>query len=125
MWYAGCITGRDMKLAWLCCLLAGSLLIAGSPQTESNVNSRYIIESVSISGHPDDHISSGLRDDMQRLIGEKVDTESIENVAKRIQKELHVRAVTHKLLRGDTPEHVKVIFDVKGHRQDLDVEVPK
>jgi Omp85 superfamily domain len=114
-----------MKLAWLCCLLAGSLLIAGSPQTESNVNSRYIIESVAISGHPDNHISSGLRDDMQRLIGEKVDTESIENVAKRIQKELRVRAVTHKLLRGDTPEHVKVIFDVKGHRQDLDVEVPK
>src|SRR5947209_8696023 len=100
-----------MKIVWLGCMW-GSLLLAGN-QSESNINSRYIIESVEIAGHSDGRISSFLRNDMHRLVGEKVDTESIDNLAKRIRKELHVSSVTHRLLRGDEPEHVKVVFDLK------------
>ena len=35
-------------------------------------------------------LSSFLRSDMNRLVGEKVDPESIDNLARRIRKELHV-----------------------------------
>jgi hypothetical protein len=113
-----------MKFAWLGCMVWGSLLFAGN-QSESNVNSRYIVESVEISGHSDEKISSFLRSDLNRLVGEKVDPESIDNLARRIKKELHVSTVSHRLLRGDEAEHVKVVFDVKGHRQDVDVTIPK
>jgi hypothetical protein len=113
-----------MKFAWLGCILWGSLLFAGN-QSESNVNSRYIVESVEISGHPDGKISSFLRSDLNRLVGEKVDPESIDNLARRIKKELHVSSVSHRLIRGSEAEHVKVVFDVKGHRQDVDVTIPK
>lgn len=112
-----------MKFVWLGCMW-GSLLFAGN-QSESNINSRYIVESVEISGHTEVKISSFLRSDLNRLVGEKVDPESIDNLAKRIRKELHVTSVSHRLLRGQEAEHVKVVFDVKGHRQDLDVTIPK
>src|SRR5437764_9138626 len=112
-----------MKFVWLGCLW-GSLLFAGN-QSESNINSRYIVESVEISGHGNAKLSSFLRSDMNRLVGEKVDPESIDNLAKRIRKELHVSSVSHRLLRGESAEHVKVVFDVKGHRQDVDVTIPK
>jgi hypothetical protein len=112
-----------MKIVWIGCMW-GSLLFAGN-QSESNINSRYIIESVEISGHSDGKISSFLRSDMNRLVGEKVDPESIDNLAKRIRRELRVSTVTHRLLRGDVSEHVKVVFDVKGHRKDVDVTIPR
>jgi len=112
-----------MKIVWLGCLW-GSLLFAGN-QSESNINSRYIVESVEITGHSDGKISSFLRNDINRMVGEKVDSESIDNLARRIRKELHVSSVTHRLLRGNEAEHVKVVFDVKGHRQDVDVTIPK
>jgi Omp85 superfamily domain len=80
---------------------------------------------VEISGHADGKISSFLRSDLNRMVGEKVDPESIDNLARRIKKELHVTSVSHRLLRGDEAEHVKVVFDVKGHRQDVDVTIPK
>jgi outer membrane protein assembly factor BamA len=111
-----------MKIVWLGCMW-GSLLLAGN-QSESNINSRYIVESVEISGHSE-KVSSFLRNDMNRMVGEKVDPESIDNLARRIRKELRVSSVTHRLLRGEEAEHVKVVFDVKGHRQDLDVTIPK
>ena len=115
-----------MKYGWLGCLVWGGLLFAGNQQSEINVNSRYIVESVEISGRQDDgRISSTLRQDMNRLVGEKVDLESIENLSRQIRRELHVGTVTHKLLKGDEAEHVKVVFDVKGHRHDFDVNIPK
>jgi hypothetical protein len=96
-----------MKFAWFGCVLWGGLLFAGN-QSESNINSRYIVESVEISGHSDGKISSFLRSDLNRLVGEKVDPESIDNLARRIKKELHVSSVSHRLLRGDEAEHVKI-----------------
>jgi hypothetical protein len=112
-----------MRIVWLGWFW-GSLLLAGN-QFESNINSRYIVESVEISGHDDGKISAFLRNDMNRLVGEKVDPELIDRVARRIRKELHVSTVTHRLLRGQVSGHVKVVFEVKGHRKDVDVTIPK
>jgi outer membrane protein assembly factor BamA len=113
-----------MKYGWLGCLVFGGLLFAGNQQ-DMNVNSRYIVESVEIAGRQDEKISSTLREEMNRLVGERVDVESIDDLARRIRKELHVNTVTHKLIRGDEAEHVKVVFDVKGRRQNVDVNIPK
>ena len=47
-------TGRaiagGMKYAWLGCLLLGGLLSAGTQDSEFNVNSRYTVETVMVSG---------------------------------------------------------------------------
>ena len=39
-----------MKFAWLGCFLFGSLLVAGTQDSETNVNTRYTVESVIVSG---------------------------------------------------------------------------
>lgn len=113
-----------MKCAWLGCLVWGSLLIAGSPQSEINVNSRYTVESVQLSGAEESRISAGLRREISRLTGEKLNASLIEDIARRIRKELHVRAVSHQVLRGENPEHVKVVFEVKGRPRSYELSIP-
>jgi len=112
-----------------CVLLGGlvwcGLLIAGNQQSEINVNSRYIVESVEVSGRDEAAFSAGLRQDIQKLIGENLDSEALDQLGKRIRKELHVRSVTHRVLRGLTPEHVRVVFEIKGPPAKFEVSVPK
>lgn len=113
-----------MRCAWLGCLVWGSLLIAGDPQSAINVNTRYTVESVELSGAEESSISAGLRREMARLRGEKLNPSLLEDLARRIRRELQVRAVTHLVLRGDTPEHVKVVFEVKGRPRSYEISVP-
>src|SRR5437868_329765 len=95
-----------MKCAWLGCVLWSSLLLAGSPEQEINVNTRYTVESVEVSGDQTD-VSTTLSSELKRLVGEKLNPGALDDLARRIRKELHVRAVTHRVLRGRTPEHVR------------------
>ena len=116
-----------MKFAWLGCLLCGSLLTAGyqDPEPAVNVNSRYTVESVELHGTSEARISPLLRKEITRLTGEKLNPSYLEELARRIRKELNVRAVTPHILRGDTPECVKVVFEVKGRPRSFEVSVPK
>jgi len=43
------------------------------------------------------------------------------DVARRIRDELNVRKVVPRLLRGSSPDHVKIVMDVAGKRVDLSV----
>lgn len=113
-----------MRRVWLGCLVWGGLLVAGSPQSEINVNSRYTVESVELSGAEESSISAGLRKEIARLTGEKLNPSLLEDLAKRIRRELHVRSVSHQVLRGDTPGHVKVVFEVKGRPRSFELSVP-
>jgi len=123
-----------MKLTWLGWLLFGGLLLAGPQDSELNVNTRYTVEGVAIrgdgldsdvlSGH-DEKISSGLRRDIMGLVGEKLNPGLLDEMAKRLRKEFHARAVTHRVLRGASPEYVQVVFEVKLRPTRFDVSVPK
>jgi hypothetical protein len=114
-----------MRFAWLGCVLYCSLLLAGSPEQELNVNTRYTVESVELAGDRPDEISTGLRRELKQLVGEKLDPAALDDLARRIRRELRVRAVTHRVLRGQTPEHVRVVFDIKGRPAKFEVSVPK
>ena len=114
-----------MKLAWLGCLLSCGLLLAGSPDQEINVNTRYTVESVELAGDRPDDVSTGLRHELKQLVGQRLNPVALDDLARRIRRELHVRAVTHRVLRGQTPEHVRVVFDVKGRPTKFEVSVPK
>jgi hypothetical protein len=128
-----------MKYAWLgCLLLLGSLLSAGTQDSEFNVNSRYTVETVVISADgwrtdlaadrnpdPEGKLSSTLRKDAAALIGEKLNPTMLEDVGRRIRKELRARSVEHHVLRGKAPEYVQVVFEVKLRPARFDVSVPK
>jgi hypothetical protein len=125
-----------MKYAWLVCLLFGNLLPAGTQDSEFNVNSRYTVETVVISGdgwtttvepHPDSDtkISKGLRKDIAALIGAKLNPTALDDFGGRIKKELHARSVEHRVLRGASPDYVQVVFEVKLPPTRFDISVPK
>jgi hypothetical protein len=123
-----------MKFVWLSVLLVGSLMAAGNGDAESNVNTRYTVETVSVSGEgwstspavdSDRKLSSGLRKEIASLVGEKLNPARLDDLARRLRAELRARTVEHHVLRGRSPEYVQVIFQVKAPPTRFDVSVPE
>jgi hypothetical protein len=123
-----------MKYFWLSSLLIGGLLASGTQDSETNVNSRYTVETVVVSGEGwstspavdrDHKISSGLRKEIAALVGEKLNPARLDDLAKRLRKELRARTVEHRVLRGKSPEYVQVVFRVEVPPTRFDASVPK
>lgn len=123
-----------MKYSWLGCLLVGNLLFAGTQDSDLNVNKRYTVDTVIVSGkgwktnvadQQNEKISSGLHKDLLALIGQKLNPGMLDGLAARLKKELSATEVTHHILRGDTPDHVRVEFEAKQARYGVDANVTK
>ena len=121
-----------MKYVWLGGLLFATLLCAGTQESESNVNARYTVEAVTVAGknwtvdvqsETSDRISYGLRRDLRSLIGTKLNPGLLDTLAGRLRKEFSAHDVTHRLLRGDSPDYVRVRFDVVPRLTTVDVSV--
>jgi hypothetical protein len=109
-------------------LTAGQSLLRDAAET--NVNQRYLIESISFAGVElpkldDSRLPSGLRAQLSALIGQRCDTAALENLAAEIRKQLHFRAVTEHLSKGSGPEQVRVNFEVVRKDLTFDVSLPK
>src|ERR1039457_3117936 len=125
---------RSMKYSWLGCLLLSSQLLAGTQDSDLNVNKRYTVDTVIVAGkgwktnvadQETDKFSSGLRKDLVALIGQKLNPGTLDGLATRLKKELSASEVSHHVLRGDTPEHVRVEFEVKPPHYGVDATVTK
>ncbi len=122
-----------MKFSWLGCLLVGGLLLAGTQDSDLNVNRRYTVDTVIVAGKgwktnvsdQSDRISSGLRKDLAALVGQKLNPGILDGLAARLKKEFSAREVSHHLMRGDVPDHVLVEFDVKPSRANIDATLTK
>jgi hypothetical protein len=121
-----------MKYAWLGCLFVGGLLFAGPQDSDNNVNARYIVETVIVSGkgwttdfrsETNDKISSSLRHELIAIIGQKLNPDALDALADNLKKELSAREVTHRIVRGEIPEQVRVEFDVRPARATLGMNV--
>jgi hypothetical protein len=125
---------ESMKYAWLGCLFLGGLLFAGTQESDLNVNKRYTVDTVIVAGKgwrtnlssdQNEKISPGLRKELAALIGQKLNPGVLDDLATRLKKEFSAREVNHHLLRGDTPDHVRVEFEVKAARGNVDATVTK
>jgi hypothetical protein len=125
-----------MRYTWLGCLLFTGLLAAGTQDSEFNVNTRYTVEAVTVSGDGwtasfasaaarHERISVPLGKEIAALVGEKLNPQALDELAHRLKKEFHARTVEHRVLRGQSPEYVQVVFDIKLRPTQFDVSVPK
>ncbi len=110
--------------------LSSELVAAQFPATritaEDNVNTRYTVESIELSGDVKPaSFSSTLRENIQSIIGERFNPDQLQDLARQIRKELHLKSVTPHLLRGSTSEQVKVVFEATRRSIQFDVSVPK
>jgi hypothetical protein len=90
-----------------------------------NVNSRYVVGSIEVSGQDAFSLSRGLHQEIQDLIGEYFDQAALDDLSGRIKKELHAKSVSYRISRGDQPEQVKVDFEITRRSIELNVTVPK
>src|SRR5450432_418237 len=77
-----------------------------------NVNSRYVVESIQLSGHEQVSLSRALHDEIQNLVGGKFDQTLLDGLTSRIKRELHAKSVSYSISRGDHPEQVKVNLEI-------------
>lgn len=123
-----------MKLALIpalvACGLFGQSLAPVGTSTDNdesfdlNINSRYTIESINFAGHRDYRLSTSALDEISRLVGAKVSTDALDQLALRIRGELRAHAVTFKIARGATPESVRVLIQVDRAGGSLDASIP-
>lgn len=93
---------------------------------DMNVNARYTVESVEVSGQKNWHISDSLRAEVNKMIGSKLDYQALDRLADRIKKELRVPSVSVNVDKGKEPGHVVVDFEVpKSHEQPVELNVAK
>ncbi len=128
-------TGSPMPVLLLGLLLsAAATLTAGQAllreAAETNVNQRYLIESVSVSGVELDRlesarIPSSLRERLRSLVGQRCDMAALEELSAQIRRQLHFRTVSERLLRGSSPDRIKVDFDGVRGEPGFSVSLPK
>jgi len=87
-----------------------------SQQAAANVNTRYEVETASVSGVDQSAISQALRDDIEKLVGKKYDPEAAEDLSRRLREELGGYKISVKVRRGDQTERVKVVFEAERFR---------
>jgi len=92
---------------------------AGGRDQDPNVNSRYLVENVSLDGIDESEVGRSLRADMHRLVGRKYDRAAANDLAARLRKELRGYSVQVRVRRGEKPDHVKIVFDVEKNRNTL------
>jgi len=97
---------------------------------ETNVNQRYLIESVSVAGVQVDEWEDGklpqdLRSQIKSLVGARCDMNIIGSLGEQLRKELHLRAVREHLSKGSSPDRVRVNFEVIRKEIAFDLSVPK
>jgi hypothetical protein len=96
---------------------------AGAPPT--NVNARYIVESVNFIGVESravtNALSSSLKAELKQVVGANFDANKLDRLAIRMKDELRATHVLVHVTRGTIPDHVLVNFEVAKKPVDLKV----
>jgi hypothetical protein len=106
-------------------VVAGQGLLAREVAAEANANTRYIVEAVEITGESGLKLSRSLESAFQQLVGSHFDPERLDELARQMRKDLHLKSVTPHLVRGSQPDMVRVNFEVHRRSVVFDVTLPK
>jgi outer membrane protein assembly factor BamA len=79
---------------------------------ELNVNERYVIERVALDGVPDSAVSQRLRDDLQALVGTRLNRASRE-LTTRLREELEDYHVERRVSRGTQRGQVVLTYEAR------------
>jgi Omp85 superfamily domain len=80
---------------------------------QDNVNRRYLVDRVEIEGVPETDLSEALRNDLQTLVGKRLDTEAADRLQERIEQELPRYDVSRRIVRGTEQGHIRVVYELK------------
>ena len=85
----------------------------GQAERDDNVNLRYTVEQADIVGVPDAEISEALRDDLQAILGKRLDSEEAERLKQRIERELSGYDVSRRIQRGSERGRIRLVYEAR------------
>jgi Omp85 superfamily domain len=85
--------------------------ISDDTSLAENINARYLVESVDLEGAPAE-VSQQLRDDLQKLVGRRLDTDEAERLQEQLEDELPGREVSRRISKGSKPGTIRLVFEV-------------
>lgn len=77
---------------------------------DANVNARYLIEHVEVSGVPEEDLSAALRTDLQTLVGKPLGADEVGQLETRLKGELPDYDVRRRVVRGSRSGEVRLRF---------------
>lgn len=96
--------------------------IGDDPELLTNINSRYTIESVSVTGvMKTETLRQDVRDALQAMVGRRFDADEAERVRKQIAEHFSPLAgfeVTRRFERGSQPGQLRLIFETALNRSE-------
>ena len=81
------------------------------PDRDNNVNERYIVEQANITGVPDAELTQALRDDLQGLVGKRLDSGEADRLRERIESELPGYGISQRIERGGEPGRIRLVYE--------------
>ena len=95
------------------------------PGSESNINSRYTVERVDVQGFDESKLSQTIRDEMKKLIGEKLDKDKANEIQRRLDTELRPRHyASQRVVKGSDRQHIVIIYEIRNVRWIPLIDVP-
>ena len=85
----------------------------GDRGRQGNVNARYVIEHVEIIGARDSEISQEVRDDLQSLVGMRLESEDAERLEDRIERALPRYDISRRIARGSQPGQIRLVYEAR------------
>jgi hypothetical protein len=83
------------------------------PQRDDNVNARYIVEHVDITGVPDAELTQALRDDLQALVGKRLDSGDADRLQERLERELPRYEISRRIQRGTEVGLIRLVYEAR------------
>jgi hypothetical protein len=114
-----------MKALRLTAFLLLAALAACAQDNRANVNERYTVESVQVTGVDQSRLARAVREAIHELIGQKFSQERLDALSRLINRALPDRVVSIRIGRGDVPNHVKIVIEIRDREHRLDLAAPK
>ena len=92
---------------------SSSWAVRSEPDRDDNVNARYIVEQADITGVPDDELTQALRDDLQALVGKRLDSGEADRLQERIERELPRYEISRRIRRGSEVGRIRLVYEAR------------
>jgi hypothetical protein len=77
-----------------------------------NINARYTVEHVDVTGIPDRRVSQELLDELQALVGKPHDPTEADRLVRKLEAELPDYDVRRRMRRGDESGRIRLVFEI-------------
>jgi Omp85 superfamily domain len=83
------------------------------PDRDDNVNARYVVEQADITGVPDAELTQALRDDLQSLVGQRLDSGEADRLQGRMERELPRYEISRRIQRGGEVGRIRLVYEAR------------